>query len=159
MISSTFSQHVRDSFSGRPWFGEALMSRLDTINCEASSAQELNLVASLVKHLISWRMFVIRKLLGDAAYDIELNSPEDWPKVTIRERTDWQALIDELRDSQQALLELLEAKSDAFMEATVPGKNYSYQHMLTGLLQHDAYHQGQIALKWKSRKSKNINSQ
>lgn len=149
LISARFASQLKEGFNGEPWFGESLSSRLHKIEEEAGSPHELSRVSDLIQHLLNWRNFVIRKLEGDSDFDIELNSESDWTSCQIQTLSDWKELLRKFEISQERLLKLLQGKSDQFMQQQVPGKGYSYEHMMIGLLQHDAYHQGQIAYKWK----------
>lgn len=125
------------------------MSKLHTIREEAASPEALNKSASYIQHLINWRQFVIKKLLGDLDFDIELNTKADWSDVTIEQFADWDSLIETLRQSQKQLTALIGDQSDEALQLQVPGKKYNRKHMLQGLIQHEVYHTGQISVYWK----------
>ncbi len=42
--------------------------------------------------------------------------------------------------------ELEKREDDKFLDTIVPGRNYSYYTLLHGIVNHDLYHAGQIAL-------------
>jgi hypothetical protein len=44
------------------------------------------------------------------------------------------------------LLEAVSSFSESRLDETVPGASYSFYNMLHGLVQHDLYHAGQIAI-------------
>ncbi len=150
-LRQSLTDQLIEIFEGEPWYGESLMKKLHKIRQEASSPQVLNKTASYVQHLISWRQFVIRKLEGDAEFDIQLNTPSDWKHVSIEQFSDWDTLLTHLTDSQNRLLDLLQKQTDTALKSQVPGKDYSLEYMLHGLIQHDVYHTGQIAVYWKNR--------
>jgi len=54
--------------------------------------------------------------------------------------------ITQLEQSQKKLLEAIQFFPEASLSNPVPGRQYSFSHMLYGILQHDVYHLGQIAL-------------
>lgn len=111
--------------------------------------EALNKSASYIQHLINWRQFVIKKLQGEADFDIELNTKADWSDVTIEQFVDWDLLIETLKQSQRQLTALIGDQSDEALHLQVPGKKYNYKYMLQGLIQHEVYHTGQRAVFWK----------
>ncbi len=42
-------------------------------------------------------------------------------------------------------MELLSEKEDGFLSEEAADRKYNFRHLLHGLIQHDIYHQGQIA--------------
>lgn len=59
----------------------------------------------------------------------------------------WQRAQGELRDSQEEWLRYLEGLSDEDLDSTGSGKDKTpYYYYIHGMLQHDAYHLGQIVL-------------
>jgi len=84
---------------------------------------------------------------------LSLGESLDWPAIDINSQEDWEALVTKLQASQNHLLDQLEDLSeDIDLDGLVPGKtaeDYTIRYMLYGLVQHDTYHLGQIALTWK----------
>jgi uncharacterized damage-inducible protein DinB len=99
----------------------------------------------LVLHMIAWREFTRQKLNGNETYDI--STPEqDWPAAEETSEQAWQQTLHNLRQSQQALLTRINKLEDIWLDKVVPGRNYTYYVLLHGIIQHDLYHSGQIAL-------------
>ena len=151
LLSQSLIGQLQEVFDGSPWYGDSLKDKLQVIRKEAKEPVDLNKVASYVQHLINWRQFVIKKLTGDAAFDIVLNTEADWANITIKQYKDWDQLLEELTHSQQQLISHIEKVSDEEMRSQIPGKNYGFEHMVHGLVQHEVYHTGQIAVHWKYR--------
>lgn len=142
-------EELNAAFKGEPWYGISLMEKLNQITANeavASITDYPKTIAKLVKHLLAWREFVIKKLEGDALFKIEMNTESDWPTVEIKSDSDWKNLLSELETSQRKLLELLANLSDDLLRANVSGENYNHRYMLRGLIEHDTYHLGQISL-------------
>lgn len=137
---------LQNNFDGMPWYGDALLPRLKEVNYLKVniSIAYANSIARLLKHLVNWRIFIIKKLEGDTDYDIVLNDCNDWTEIHIHSELEWNALIAELETSQNKIIELLQTKNDAFMQTIVPNRTYTFQHMIEGIIQHDIYHFGQI---------------
>jgi len=148
--------NLKASFDGVPWYGTAFMdiiTQVDYTQAVLVPTGGSNSIAKLVAHIIAWREFVSAKLDGKAEFDIILNTIEDWPAIDINSQEDWEALVTKLQASQNHLLDQLEDLSeDIDLDGLVPGKtaeDYTIRYMLYGLVQHDTYHLGQIALTWK----------
>lgn len=147
----------QESFDGRPWFGESLMTKLNAVDVKTVNHRPLpsqNSIARLVQHIINWRIFAIKKLQGDADFDIKQNDSNDWTDVHINNARDWNKLKATLQDTQEKITGLLSSKDDKFMKQRVPGRQYDFQYLIEGLLQHDIYHLGQIGLVHKLTESK-----
>lgn len=149
---------IKATFEGAPWYGESLLVKLKTINSELvnESINTSNTIGNLVAHLIQWRLFVIEKLKGNTQFDIEINSKSDWPETTIKSKADWNHLITKLKSSQDQIIDLLSKKEDSFLNKQTSGTNYNNRTLLTGIIQHDIYHLGQISLIKKQIEQKNL---
>ncbi|MEL7123528.1 MAG: DinB family protein [Bacteroidota bacterium] len=149
VLKHHLSTALKETFAGKPWYGDALMEKLNSLNHQVVNLIPQGLsysIAKQIKHVISWRNFVIEKLNGNVDYNIEINSAIDWPDVQINSDSDWKELLEELVASQKELLDLLSDKSDAFLESQVPNHEYNFHFLIEGIIQHDVYHQGQIAV-------------
>ncbi len=139
---------LQTSFGGKPWYGTSVMEKLESIdwrlvNDRPSGSRS---IAVLLQHMINWRIFVLKKLQGDAAYDIVIDGPNDWTEIHIGDEQAWERLKKGLKDTQKDLLNLLSSASDALLAQKVPGKDYSFGPILSSVAEHDIYHLGQIAL-------------
>jgi len=122
------------------------VSSLTPEQATSNPVPEKKSIWELLMHILAWRDFTIRKLDGDNDFEVELNSPEDFPALPEVNEANWQALLQQLKDSQKALLERCEAISEEKLETTIPGRKYTYEHLLHGIVQHDCYHLGQIGM-------------
>ncbi|HET8737552.1 MAG TPA: DinB family protein [Pricia sp.] len=140
--------NLSESFDGRPWYGISVMEKLDSIDWLKINAKTYGSksIAVLVRHIINWRIFCLKKLEGDMEYDIEIDGQNDWPEVHIDNQQEWEELKAELRHTQEKLLRKLSEQTDDLLLEKVPGKSYSFGPMLNGIAQHDIYHLGQIAM-------------
>lgn len=144
---------LRNTYDGTPWYGSSVKTLLSGITAAQARARPLancHTIGEIVGHLTAWREFTWHKLQGrhggpEAAFDIS-TPQQDWPTAEIASSEDWQARLSQLATSQQQLIRLLEALSDNELEATVAGRRYPLYVLLHGIIQHDAYHSGQIGL-------------
>jgi len=139
---------LKESFDGKPWYGDSVMKKLDSVDWRHANDQIYGTksIAVLVQHIINWRIFVIKKLQGDAAYDIIIDELNDWTQINVNNEQEWSHLLGELRGTQNELLELLSNCSDELLDEKVPGKKYMFGPILQSIAQHDIYHLGQIAM-------------
>jgi len=140
--------NLEECFDGKPWYGISMMEKLDSINWEIVNDKMYGskTIAVLVQHIINWRIFLLRKLEGDEAYDLVIDGPMDWTDTHIENEQEWEDLKLQLRQTQSALLEKLSVATAALLERQVPGKKYTFLPILTSISQHDIYHLGQIAM-------------
>lgn len=143
-------ESLNNTFQGHPWYGDSLMHQLKKIDFQLVNKtlpNSNNSVAILIQHLINWRIFVIEKLNKNEAFDIEMNSEADWKTITIKNKLEWDTLLNELVSSQNQIIEILKhQKDDAFLEQKTLGKTYTTEFLVEGVIQHDLYHLGQIGL-------------
>jgi uncharacterized damage-inducible protein DinB len=144
---------LQQTYDGQPWHGSSVMSTLQNISVSQAYAHPLpdcHSIAELVKHVTAWRIFVWEKLRGNANYDI--STPEqDWPVTVDKTEASWQQSLVALEVSQQKLLEILSKAKDEKLAETVPGREYNFYFLLHGIIQHDLYHLGQMAMLKKTR--------
>ncbi|MDB4291858.1 DinB family protein [Maribacter sp.] len=141
-------ENLVDCFDGKPWYGVSVMEKLEMISWKRVNDKKYGnkSIAVLVQHIINWRIFVLKKLEGDAAYTIEMDSDTDWTPIQIENQQQWEGLKQQLVNTQTKILSLLHATDDAILSKQVPGKNYTFSPILTSIAQHDIYHLGQIAM-------------
>lgn len=143
--------------SEQAWHGPSLVEVLRGVTprmADRRIASSTHTIAELVFHITTWRIFAVRKLQGDAKFDIKSNE-KNWKTFSVVDDFEWETLQMELSLSQEELIGELEKKtSDKFLEDIVPGRDYTYYTLLHGLVNHDLYHAGQIALIKKGLNSK-----
>lgn len=136
---------LENMFSGHPWYGQTWIESLERIPVEHINYRLAvgPSIASLLGHVVAWREYVVSKLHGDQNTHMEPGA--DWSQEDLSDSA-WQALVRRLVESQQELLEGLAELPATELHETVPGLAYSWNFMLQGLIDHDAYHLGQINL-------------
>lgn len=146
---------LKDSWEGEPWFGrnaKALLAEVD----DAIAFTQLNgqhSILALVWHMANWREFAISHL---APTDKSLSYFEenDWRSLDHTNKALWPEGLQKLQQSQEELLRLLSQKEDALLEQNVSDRTYNYRKLISGIIQHDIYHLGQIAFITKALRSR-----
>lgn len=134
-------------FNGAPWYGISVAKKLRHIDWEVVNIMPNGYsksIATVVKHMVNWRVFALNKLRGDIDFDIEIDSAQDWPRITITSEVEWQELKSELWKTQEGLITALANSDRGFLKKLVPGRAYDFEYLIEGIVQHDIYHLGQI---------------
>ncbi len=119
---------LKRAYEGNAWYGPSLREVLAGITAEQARARPLHNAHSiweLVHHIAVWENVGRRRLTGDRAA-IDISSPEDWPPADDTDDAAWEQAKAALDRGHQALVTV-----------------YITLH---GVIQHDLYHAGQIAM-------------
>ena len=139
---------LRAVYRGPAWHGPAIRDLLEGVSAETAAAHPIDgshSIWQLVLHMTYWRTVAAGALAGGP---VDENPPHelDWPAVDDTGPEAWQRTLDGLEASQQALLAALADLADEGLEENVAGRDYSLYFLVHGIVQHDVYHAGQIAL-------------
>lgn len=138
---------LKHAYEGRPWYGTPLRTLLSSVTPEQAMAHPIPGAHSIwqeVRHLIAWRQVACRVLAGEEAAD--LSDAQNWPAASDSSAESWQKSLDELAQTQESLQAAIGPLTDEQLSEKAPGKAYALYILLHGIIQHDAYHAGQIAL-------------
>jgi uncharacterized damage-inducible protein DinB len=139
--------------TGDTWHGSPLMSILDGLTAEQAAARPLkggHSIWELVLHVTAWKNETRKRLSGAPS-----TMPEegDWPEVGAATSPRWAEALTRLgRAHEQLVAAVRQLPESTLYEATNDPRNrplgagVSYYVLLHGIVQHDAYHAGQIAL-------------
>ncbi len=135
-----------DLYAGDPWLDVTLTGTLSAITAQQAAhkpASDWNSIWEITNHLISWRENVLQRVSGKT-----LKTPDDNYFSYVIDTSDiaWELTLKKLHDSQQAWLVFLDQVQDADMEKTYPANSHNHADHIHGILQHDAYHLGQIVM-------------
>ncbi len=139
-------------YSGDPWHGSSIKTLLDGIDADTAALRSIpraHTIWELVLHMTSWTREVTSRVGGAEAKD-----PVDWPEPRFgggaaawdAARRDLAAAHAELEEKVAALKpeDLLRWVGD--QRDPSQGTGLPVGTVIRGLLQHHAYHQGQIAI-------------
>lgn len=135
--------------NGPAWHGKSLSEALDSLEYQQAAAQvypDSKSIWELVLHMIAWRTFTVEKVRKNEAFQIEIGSEVDWPEIEEVSEKAWGNCLAELDHISEKLQIELKSKLDTLLAETVPGKAYTFYILLHGIVQHDAYHCGQVVL-------------
>jgi uncharacterized damage-inducible protein DinB len=139
---------LKRAYEGNAWHGPSVREALSGVTAAQAHTRPLNNAHSiweLTQHIAVWEDVGRRRLEGDRA-EIEISSPEDWPPAADTSEAAWEqskAALDRVHEAlREAISRISEARLD---EPVLEGKSSVYV-TVHGVIQHDLYHAGQIAL-------------
>jgi len=100
---------------------------------------------SLIQHIAVWESVGRRRLEGDRAA-IEISSPADWPPADDTTEAAWEQAKAALDRGHQALREAIARVSEERIDEPILEGLSTVYVTLHGVIQHDLYHAGQIAM-------------
>lgn len=135
------------AISGDAWHGPNLMSLLGGVTASDAAKHSVagaHSIWELVNHIAAWNSIMRRELEGEA---LEVSAEVDWPPVRDKSDVAWKQSLENLRQSRASLRKTVERlRDDQLDEKPAPRTDNSRYVMLHGLVQHDLYHAGQIAI-------------
>jgi len=133
-------EELNRTWNGDAWYGPSLRPLLDGITEEQARAHPIanaHSILELVVHAAYWMDMTTRRITETPSTE------KDWRDVA---PTSWKAALAELERAYIALLDRVARMSDDDMNRVVSKKNYTIWVMLLGVIEHNVYHAGQIAL-------------
>jgi uncharacterized damage-inducible protein DinB len=153
MFSAFLSEQVRLAESGPTWHGAALVENLDGIDATQAASRpvpEAHSIWEIVLHMTGWTREVARRLEGGHPAQ---PADGDWPAVGRVSEEAWSRARAALNEAHSALADAVNRFPESRWAERVGGERdaplgtgVSYAVMVVGLVQHAAYHGGQIGL-------------
>jgi uncharacterized damage-inducible protein DinB len=144
--AARIADQLRRAFDGIAWHGPALLELLDGVDAATAAAKPLphvHCIWELVLHTAAWDGAVLRRLGGEK---LQLTGVKNFPPVDRPTETAWRKAVADLKRTHETLVRTVAALPDSRLWDRVPGKRYDFYHMLHGVVQHELYHAGQIAI-------------
>jgi uncharacterized damage-inducible protein DinB len=145
------ADQLRRAFDGSAWHGPALLELLADVDAVTAAAKPLPGVHSiweLVLHIAVWDSVAGRRLGGEK---LQPTGVRNFPRVAKLTEAAWRKAVAHLKRTHDALVKNVAALPDSRLCDRVPGKRYDFYFMLHGVMQHELYHAGQIAILKKTR--------
>ena len=153
MEALRLAEQIESALSGPAWHGASLEENLRGLTPEQAAARPVpgaHSIWELVLHLTAWAGEVTRRLGGAEPAE---PAEGDWPAVGAVSPKAWAEALERLRRTHAALTDAVRRLPVERWTERVGGERdaplgtgVTYWAMLEGLLQHDAYHGGQIGL-------------
>jgi uncharacterized damage-inducible protein DinB len=138
---------------GEPWHGPSLSNILEGLTAEQASRQpspDAHSIWEILLHMTGWKREVARRAKGNRAAD---PAGGDWPAIGEVSEARWRSAREDHLEAQREIVELVRTLSEAQLDTPVKGDTEAYigagitvRATFYGILQHDVYHSGQIAI-------------
>ena len=144
--SSTIGPQIGRAFTGPAWHGEAIAELLAGVTAAEAAARpfdDVHTIAELVGHIGAWAAVAERRLAG------ETGSPGEsdvWPDVNTSTEKSWAAAVEDCLEEHRSLMRAAAVVDERLLHEPLPGRDHDVETMLRGIVEHDAYHGGQIAM-------------
>ena len=141
-------EQLKRAYEGNAWHGPSVSEALAGITAAQAHARPVpgaHSIWALVHHIAVWKNVGRRRLSGDRAA-INISSPEDWPPADDPGEAAWEQAKAELDRGHQALVEAIARVPEARLDEPIFEGMSTVYVTLHGVIQHDLYHAGQIAM-------------
>lgn len=136
----------KDIYHGSPWIDVNLtdtLSKVTPAQAANRTIPQCNTIWEIVNHLIQWRQNVLQRVQGKV---ITTPSHNYFQKVNDTSAKAWKTTLKDLAESQKQWLGFLKKFDENDFEKVYPNNNMTYYEHIQGIIQHDAYHLGQIVM-------------
>jgi uncharacterized damage-inducible protein DinB len=147
--TARLADQIRRAFEGEAWHGDSLLEILAGVSEKTAAAKPIpdaHSISELVLHITAWDKIVIRRAGGET---VDPSDEENFPPVKDAGQAAWQDALAALRNTHTELIKTVAAFPDSRLQERVPGKKqgyYNFYYLFSGIVQHELYHAGQIAL-------------
>ena len=130
------------------WHGLSLSEILKGITVHQGAAKPLkncHSIWELVLHIEAWNRLIEARIKKKRLEKMTVKL--DWPSVPKNKTAaTWQNSLKKMHRSVASLYGFIEKSNESILDRSVAGKSYNVEHMMHGVVQHNLYHAGQIAL-------------
>jgi uncharacterized damage-inducible protein DinB len=147
--TARLADQIRRAFEGDAWHGDSVLELLANVDAATAAARPIknaHTIWELVLHINAWDDAVLRRTGGTA---VALSDQQNFPPVKDTSQAAWQKTVEHLKRTHEELVKAVAAFPDSRLQEQVPGKTqsyYNFYYMFSGIVQHELYHAGQIAL-------------
>ncbi len=138
---------LRRAQHGRAWHGPSLHEVLADVTAHVAAARvpgATHSIWQIVLHVGVWEDTALRWLHGES---IAPRDVRDWPAPPDHvDQGSWQRAVESLANTGQRLREEIAKMEESRLDEPIAGGKFTIYQMLHGVVQHDLYHAGQIAI-------------
>jgi uncharacterized damage-inducible protein DinB len=141
------SERIADSYRAATvkgaWYGPSLAELLAQISPELATTPPVpgsHSISALLQHLLLWNERI--RNTSDTNSLPRWQPEKEWAEPPIP----WNELVSRWNQSRELLEEKIRNFPVEDLAKQVPGRNYPYETMLRGIVEHVIYHSGQIAM-------------
>lgn len=147
--AARIADQLRRAFDGKAWHGDSLLEILKDVTPAQAAVhpiKDAHSIWELALHIAAWDGVALRRLGGKTA---TVSAAKNFPSVTDASDGAWRETLADLQRVHQQLISAVAVFPDSRLSEKVPGKSgahHNFYYMLHGVVQHELYHAGQIAI-------------
>ncbi len=137
---------LRRAIEGDAWHGPSVQHLLADVTVNQAIAKPVggaHSIFELLFHMGAWEGVALKRLRGSAD---ALPDDQNWPSENPSDEAAWNDCKARFEHQNEQLRRAILELSDDQLASEAPGADYSFYYLLHGVIQHDLYHGGQIAL-------------
>lgn len=134
------------AYRGGAWHGPAVQEVVADLDARQASARPIpaaHTIWELVLHMTYWKEVVRGRLAGEQP---QVDEARNFPEVVDRSPAAWQRALEDLSAAHEGLRAEVARIDDEALEAPTVGGTAARYVLVHGMVQHDLYHAGQIAI-------------
>jgi uncharacterized damage-inducible protein DinB len=147
METKRIASQLRRSYQGPAWHGPSLHELLQGVTAAPAAAKPVpgaHSIWELVHHIEAWERQALATIHGQT-YE-SMTGDADWPPVHETTAEAWNDALERLGSTTLKLVDAIRLMDEAKLDEMVADKEFNYYFLLHGVVQHNLYHAGQIAL-------------
>ena len=140
------TDQLERAFKGEAWHGPSVLEIIEGMSSQQAAARPFDGIHSIweiVLHIAAWKRAVLSRLNGDRA---QLPAEEDWPMVTATSDEAWEQTRQALKQGSDDLRSTIAGLDESRLDQPIIEGLATVYVTLHGIVQHDLYHAGQIAI-------------
>lgn len=141
-------KRLENTHTGEPWFGRSVSALLADVDAKKAAVQKggsSHTMLDILWHMNTWAAFTLDRIKKEKNFDLKKAEDLDWRKVDPKTDT-WKKALAEYEKLHKSIIKELQAKDDDFLLEIVEYRKYNFRYLINGLIDHNIYHAGQIAL-------------
>lgn len=141
------ADQLERSFHGGAWHGPAVLEALNGVDSREAAQrpiQDAHSIWEITGHTGAWMRVAARRIRGESIPT--LPDGENFPPAGDASEESWSRELARLHEAYRELLEVLREMEDPSLGDAVSGSDPTVRGLVLGVLQHNAYHAGQVVL-------------
>ena len=134
------------AFTGPAWHGPSVKEVLSDVTAVQAATRVIpnaHNIWEITLHIAVWDAVARKRLGGDT---VEPNPDEDWPTVSDESEGAWRDALNDLEAEHTELIQVVAGLDKSQLAENVPGGDLPIDMLVYGVINHELYHAGQIAL-------------